>query len=70
MVMAPAKTGNDKSNRIAVITTDQTNRGMRSKVIPLERILIVVVIKFTAPRIDDTPAKCREKIAKSTEAPA
>jgi len=33
-------------------------------------MLIVVVMKFTAPRIDDTPAKCREKIAKSTDAPA
>jgi hypothetical protein len=32
-------------------------------------ILIIVEIKFTAPRIDDTPAKWREKIAKSTEAP-
>ena len=27
-------------------------------------------MKFTAPRIHDTPAKCREKIAKSTDAPA
>ena len=33
-------------------------------------ILIVVVMKFTAPRIDETPAKCNEKIARSTEAPA
>jgi len=29
-----------------------------------------VLIKFTAPKIDLTPAKCNEKIAKSTEAPA
>jgi len=28
-----------------------------------------VVIKFTDPKIDETPAKCKEKIAKSTEAP-
>jgi hypothetical protein len=28
------------------------------------------VIKFTAPKIDEIPAKCKEKIAKSTEAPA
>ena len=42
---------------------------MRSKVIPLDRILITVVIKFTAPRIEEIPAKCKEKIAKSTEAP-
>jgi hypothetical protein len=33
-------------------------------------ILIVVEIKFTAPRMDETPAKWSEKIAKSTDAPA
>jgi hypothetical protein len=31
---------------------------------------MVVEIKFTAPRIEDTPAKCNEKIARSTDAPA
>jgi hypothetical protein len=70
MVMAPAKTGRDKSKRMAVINTDQTNRGIRSKVIPSGRILITVVIKFTAPKIEEIPARCKEKIAKSTEAPA
>jgi hypothetical protein len=55
---------------MAVMSTDQTNKGIRSIVIPLERILIVVVIKLTAPRIDETPARCKEKIARSTEAPA
>jgi hypothetical protein len=70
IVIAPAKTGKDKSKRIAVITTDQTNKGIRSKVIPLERILITVVIKLTAPKIEEIPARCKEKIAKSTEAPA
>jgi len=70
MVIAPAKTGRDKSNKIAVIITDQTNKGIRSYEIPSERILITVVIKFTAPRIEEIPAKCKEKIAKSTEAPA
>jgi hypothetical protein len=30
----------------------------------------MVVIKFTAPKIEEIPARCREKIAKSTEAPA
>lgn len=29
----------------------------------------MVVIKFIAPAIDDAPAKCRLKIAKSTDAP-
>jgi hypothetical protein len=69
-VIAPANTGNERSKRIAVITTDQTNNGIRSKVMPFDRILITVVIKFTAPKIEEIPAKCKEKIAKSTEAPA
>jgi hypothetical protein len=68
--MAPASTGKDRSNRMAVIKTDHTKRGIRSIVIPLARILIVVVIKFTAPRIEETPARCNEKIARSTEPPA
>jgi hypothetical protein len=53
-----------------VIPTAQTNKGIRSKVIPEDRILMIVVIKFTAPKIDEIPAKCKEKILKSTEAPA
>jgi hypothetical protein len=68
--MAPARTGKDKSNKIAVIKTDHTNKGIRSNVIPSDRILITVVIKLTAPKIEDTPAKCKEKIAKSTDPPA
>jgi hypothetical protein len=70
IVIAPANTGKDNNNKIAVIITDQTNRGIRSNVIPFDRILITVVIKFTAPKIEEIPAKCKEKIAKSTEAPA
>lgn len=69
-MIAPANTGRDRRSSTAVITTDQTNNGIRSKVIPGVRILITVVIKFTAPRIEDTPAKWREKIERSTEAPA
>jgi hypothetical protein len=52
-----------------VIATAQTKRGIRSKVIPTDRMLITVEIKFTAPRIEEIPAKCNLKIAKSTEAP-
>lgn len=54
---------------MAVMNTDQTNRGIRSSVSLLDRILIIVVIKFTAPRIDLIPARWSEKIARSTEAP-
>lgn len=68
--MAPANTGRDNSNKIAVINTAHTNKGIWSNVIPYDRMLITVVIKFTAPKIDDTPARCKEKILKSTEAPA
>jgi len=57
IVIAPAKTGRDNSRRSAVKTTDQTNRGIRSKVIPVDRMLITVVIKFTAPKIELIPAR-------------
>jgi hypothetical protein len=69
IVIAPANTGRDKRSKIVVITTDHTNKGIRSRVIPFARMLIAVVIKFTDPRIDEIPARCKEKIAKSTEAP-
>lgn len=68
-MIAPARTGRDNNKSKAVIPTDHTNRGIRSGVIPFGRILMIVVIKFTAPRIDEIPAKCNLKIAKSTEAP-
>lgn len=55
--MAPAKTGSDRRRRTTVIVTAQTNRGIRSSRIPCHRILITVVIKFTAPKIDEAPAK-------------
>lgn len=42
---------------------------MRSRDIPGDRILIIVVIKLIAPKIEEIPAKWREKIAISTEAP-
>lgn len=33
-------------------------------------IFTTVVIKLIAPKIEDTPARCKEKIVKSTDAPA
>ena len=32
-------------------------------------MLIVVETKYTAPKMDDIPARCREKIAGSTDVP-
>ena len=61
--MAPASTGRDSNNKTAVIKTAQANRGIRSKNIPKVRIFPKVLIKLTAPKIEETPAKCKEKIA-------
>jgi len=60
MVIAPAKTGNDKSNKNAVINTAQTNKGILFADIPGALMLVIVTIKFIAPNIDETPAKCNE----------
>lgn len=68
--MAPARTGSDSRRRTTVITTAHTNRGIRSRRSPCHRILITVVMKFTAPKIDEAPARCSEKIARSTDGPA
>lgn len=70
IVIAPANTGSESSSKIAVKNTDHTNNGVRSQDIPAVRMLIIVVIKFTAPRIDEAPARCSLKMDKSTEAPA
>jgi len=68
--MAPASTGRDNNRRMAVRKTDHTKRGVWSQERPGVRILIMVVIKFTAPRIEEAPARCSLKIERSTEAPA
>jgi len=67
IVIAPAKTGSDNRSNTAVTRTDQTNSGTRFHLIPGHLILIIVTIKFIAPAMDETPAKCKLKIAKSTE---
>ena len=68
-MIAPAKTGRDSSNNTAVIKTDHEKREMFSMDVVVERMLKIVVIKLIAPKIEDTPAKWREKIARSTETP-
>lgn len=57
MVIAPASTGRDRSNKITVIVTAHTNRGIRSSCIACHRILITVVMKLMAPKIEEAPAK-------------
>jgi hypothetical protein len=69
IVIAPANTGKESNNKIAVKKTDQTNSGVCSNFSPGARILQIVEIKLIAPKIEDTPARCREKIVKSTAGP-
>jgi hypothetical protein len=67
IVIAPANTGSDNSNRIVVIKIDHKNNGIRSNVREKDCIFIIVVIKLIAPKIDEMPARCKEKIVKSTD---
>ena len=69
MVMAPANTGRDSKRRMAVSSTDHAKSGMSSRDNPSPRILEMVVIKLALPRMLLTPARCREKIPKSTALP-
>ena len=53
-----------------LMETDHMNGGIRSGFMFFGFMLIVVEMKFTAPRMDDTPVKCREKMARSTDVPS
>lgn len=70
IVRAPARTGRAKINKITVISTDQINKGIFSVGMPSRRLLAMVVVKLIAPIRDDTPARCRDKIVRSTAGPA
>lgn len=69
IVIAAARTGKANSSIMAVISTDQTNRGILNIGIDLGFMLIHVVIKLIAPRMEEAPARCKEKIARSTDGP-
>ena len=64
IVIPAASTGNDNSNSTTVIKTNHTNNGIWYWDIAGGFILIV-------PKIEETPAMCREKIIiRPTDAPA
>lgn len=67
IVIAPANTGSENNNKKEVTIIDQTNKGIRSTDAPTNRIVKIVVIKLIELRIEETPPKCKEKIAKSTD---
>lgn len=70
IVMPAASTGSERSKRTAVISTAHTKSGVWYCEIAGGFILIIVVMKLIAPRMEEMPARWREKIVKSTEAPA
>lgn len=69
IVIPAARTGRESRRRTAVIRTDHTNRGVWYCVMAGGFMLMIVVMKLIAPRMDEMPAKCNEKIVRSTEAP-
>jgi len=69
IVKPEAKTGTESNNKKAVKKTDHTNKGNLYIVKPFTLILSTVVIKFILPKIDDTPATCKDRIPYSTEPP-
>jgi len=69
-VIAPARTGRLTIKRTAVIATDHKNKGKRAKLREsLVRETKIVVRKLILPKIEEIPAKCNLKIARSTEIP-
>lgn len=69
IVIAPARTGRERRSKKAVKKTDQAKSGISSGDKPAPRILRIVTRKLIAPAIELMPAKCKERIAKSTEEP-
>ena len=57
IVIAPAKTGKERRSSTTVMSTAHTNRGIRSSRRPFHRIFATVVMKLTAPKIDEIPAR-------------
>lgn len=57
IVIPAAKTGRARRRRTAVIKTAQTNRGVWYCVMAGGFMLIIVVIKLMAPKIEEIPAR-------------
>lgn len=68
-MIAPANTGRDRRSRNAVTKTAHTKSGSLCLNRPGARLFLIVTIKFIAPRIDEAPERCSEKIARSTDGP-
>src|SRR5262249_53932719 len=62
-------TGVASSTSSEVTSIVQTNSGSRNMVIPGARMLKMVVMKFTAPRIDEVPTSSSPMIHRSAPTP-
>jgi hypothetical protein len=70
IVIAPARTGKLVTKRTAVTARAQIIKGIRSiEICLVVREQIIVVKKLILPKIEEIPATCNLKIAKSTEIP-
>jgi hypothetical protein len=70
IVMAPARTGSLVIKSIEVMPRAHIIRGRRSNEnLRVTRLQIIVLRKLILPIIEEIPAKCSLKIAKSTEVP-
>jgi len=69
IVIAPAKTGNVKTNKKTVTKMDQINNLILSNDKDLLRKFLTVHMKLIPPAIELIPAQCRLKITKSTLLP-
>ncbi len=52
-----------------MISTDQAKSGILCSVMPGARMLKMVVMKLMAPRIDEAPAMCSDRMARSMAGP-
>jgi len=66
MVIPPAKTGRDKTNKIAVKKILHKIRGIFSQFIRVGRAFNIVQRKLIDPPMEEAPAMWSLKIAKST----
>jgi len=69
IVIAPATTGNEITNKNAVTNTDQAYKGILCINIPGALMLKIVAMKLIEPITEEAPEICKLKIAKSTEGP-
>src|SRR5207302_3423671 len=60
MIAAPESTGSASRPRMAVMNSDHTDSGMRNQVMPGARLLMIVVMWLSEPRIEDRPTRMIE----------